>query len=145
MYVYQPKIIPLIIIGGGSRGSYSGGGYYGGGGGGGGGFSDGTIVLILLASLGGAGCIMACLYCCSEGCEDGDDDGWTKCYLCLDKIGQSKWDDGSHRKDCIRRNLSYVNNLKVPFPLKCPMCSKLLRQWPNRGPEVFFLFECVRI
>ena len=88
--------------------------------------------------------VMAIAYFSSD--EDCSDEGeWTKCYLCLDKIGQSKWDDGSHRKDCIRRNLSYVNNLKVPFPLKCPMCSKLLRQWPNRGPEVFFLFECVRI
>ena len=107
-------------------------------------FGLGIPELIIILVIIGIILLMYCCYVCSKACDEESssydntyDDEYTKCYLCLSKIRQAKWDDGSHRKVCIQNNLRKVQAMPdAPFPINCPNCTQRLKQWPDRGPEV---------
>ena len=135
--------VSFLFTGRGGGGRRGGGVFFfGGGGGGGGGGGLPTWLIIILVIILVALLIYSC-YVCSKSCDSespqyagASSDEYTKCYLCMSRIRQSKWDDGSHRKACIMSNRSMVDAMPAPYPVNCPNCSKRLKQWPEQGPEV---------
>ena len=129
------SIINVLVRGG--RGG--GGGFFFFGGSGGEGSSIAVIIFVILVIC----LVIYLIYLCQKSTDKdspnypgASSEGYTKCYLCLGKIRQSRWEDGSHRKSCIQENRRMVETMPQPYPVNCPNCFQLLRQWPERGPEV---------
>ena len=137
MYIQYTHLIPSLPIVRGSIGRSRGGGgffFVGGGGGGDGDFALTCIIIVIAVVF----MLCMCKAFLDQEAKDSSPSGvYTKCYLCLDKVSQAKWDDGTHRKECIQKNRSLVDAMPRPYPLNCPNCAQRLRQWPERGPEVW--------
>ncbi len=107
--------------------------------GGGGLGTVGTIIMVIVVII----VIIYCCYCCVKNCGDkeGSGTGYTSgvtipCYLCLSRIKEDIWESGYHRKVCADKNVTFLSTLPMPYPIKCPKCDKMMKQWPDRGPEV---------
>ncbi len=106
----------------------------------------------------------ACCYgcCCNktkgeEGSGSGDEEGRRRhryadspffsatrsvvCHLCLSRVLERDWADGTHRRGCVAQNQAFLSTLPMPYSIYCPKCSRTLRLWPARGPEVRNSFE----
>lgn len=143
---------------GGSRSSsyrsYSRHSYHGGGGGGYGGLPVWAIILIIGIIIFALVCI-----CCGVG-ETSDQvgiknverqgsmfsrtlsyEGTIPCYLCLNKVRNSDWDSGEHRRRCAFNNQRELLGFPQPYDAYCPNCSERLRLWPAKG-HPFYCDEC---
>ncbi len=105
----------------------------------------------------------ACCYgcCCNEtkgeeGSGAGDEEGRRPhryadspfsatrsvvCHLCLSRVLERDWADRTHRRGCVAQNQAFLSTLPMPYSIYCPKCSRTLRLWPARGPEVRNSFE----
>jgi len=68
-------------------------------------------------------------------------EGTIPCYLCLNKVRNSEWDSGDHRKRCAFKNQRELLNYPRPYNAYCPNCSEKLRLWPAKG-HPFYCDEC---
>jgi len=69
-------------------------------------------------------------------------EGTTPCYLCLEKVRNSEWDSGEHRRRCAFSNQRELLSFPQPYDTYCPDCSERLRLWPAKG-HPFYCDECV--
>jgi len=68
-------------------------------------------------------------------------EGTIPCYLCLNKVRNSEWDSGDHRKRCAFKNQRELLNYARPYNAYCPQCREKLRLWPAKG-HPFYCDEC---
>jgi len=67
--------------------------------------------------------------------------GTIPCYLCLNKVRNSEWDSGDHRKRCAFKNQRELLGYPQPYDAYCPNCNEQLRLWPAKG-HPFYCDEC---
>jgi len=68
-------------------------------------------------------------------------EGTIPCYLCLNKVKNSDWDSGEHRKRCAFNNQRELLSFPQPYESYCPNCNEKLRLWPAKG-HPFYCDEC---
>merc|ERR1711915_164682 len=68
-------------------------------------------------------------------------EGSIPCYLCLDKVRNSEWDSGEHRRKCAYFNQRELLSFPQPYDAYCPECHERLRLWPAKG-HPFYCDEC---
>jgi len=68
-------------------------------------------------------------------------EGTIPCYLCLNKVRNSEWDSGEHRKRCAFKNQRELLSYPQPYDAYCPNCRDRLRLWPEKG-HPFYCDEC---
>jgi hypothetical protein len=68
-------------------------------------------------------------------------EGTIPCYLCLNKVRNSEWDSGDHRKRCAFKHQRELLNFPQPYNSYCPNCREKLRLWPAKG-HPFYCDEC---
>jgi len=68
-------------------------------------------------------------------------EGTIPCYLCLNKVRNSEWDSGEHRRQCFFQNQRELLSYPKPYEAYCPECSEKLCLWPAKG-HPFYCDEC---
>ena len=53
-----------------------------------------------------------------------------KCYLCMELISRSEWNNGKHRDQCAQQHAKFLNLLPTHKSVKCGKCGGSLILWP---------------
>jgi len=94
-----------------------------------------SAIAFLVILIGGlVALFLGCEFC---KCSDEPDEPWKPCYLCHQKIVETKWNSGEHRRECARENADKLESMKKTEVAKCKQCRELLRLWPQMGAEFY--------